>query len=139
MLVVVRTKLAALPAGSYIRTALPDDQLEEIAKVVESAKLEDLRWGYWPPLFLFLARHSMPEIQSLNSDLDTVIRNSKQKHRQDITQFLNAQPQNDRLWASGMFETFIKSRLLKHQAARPSRQAVSEGLYRGEGTWLMLR
>lgn len=118
MLVVVRTKLAALPAGSYIRTALPDDQLEEIAKVVESAKLEDLRWGYWPPLFLFLARHSMPEIQSLDSDLDIVIRNSKQKHRQEITQFLNAQPQNDRLWTSGMFETFIKSRLLKEKGFR---------------------
>lgn len=112
MVAAVREKLARLPKGSYIRSALPSGRLEQIAKRTERDKLEDLKGAYWPPIFVFVYRSSIPEIQSFESNIDLVVRHSRQKQARKITQFLEGQPRDDRLWAAGTFEIFVKSRFL---------------------------
>ena len=71
--------------------------------------------GYWPPLFLFLYRRSISEIRAFEYDIDFVVRQSNRKRAREITQFLKAKPRDDRLWTAGLFETFVKSRLLKER------------------------
>ncbi len=111
----VREKLALLPQGSYVDSALRSELLEEVTKRVEGDKLEDLKGASWPPAFVFVYRHSISEIQSFESDIDLVVRYSKRKQTPEITQFLKAQPKEDRLWAAGVFENFVKSRFLREK------------------------
>lgn len=115
MLAGVQDKLASLSEGSHIRSALPGERLEEISKRIERDRLGDLEWGYWPPLFLFIERHSISEIQAFENDIDLVVRDSKRKPASEITQFLKAESRDDRSWAGGIFETFVKSRFLKEK------------------------
>jgi hypothetical protein len=57
MVAAVRSKLADLPEGSHIRSALSNSGLEEISRQVEDDDLDNLKWAYWPPLFIFLLNH----------------------------------------------------------------------------------
>ena len=111
----VRKKLASLPESSHIRSAFPNNRLEEIAKKIERNNLQDLKWDCWRPPFLFVHRLSVSEIHAFESDIDLVVKHSKQKQLREVTQFLKAEPKNDRLWVGGVFEIFVKSRLLKEK------------------------
>ncbi len=113
MIASVREKLELFPEGSYIRDALSPERINEIVERIERSPVEDLEWAYWPPLFLFLDRRSVSEIQEFEGDIYLIVKHSKRKSALEITQFLKSRYQDDRLWASGLFETFVKSRFLK--------------------------
>lgn len=113
MVASVREKLLRFPEDSYIRDALSTDKINEIVERVERSPVEDLEWAYWPPLFLFLDRRSVSEIKEFEDDVCLIVKHSKRKRASEITQFMKARSQDDRLWVSGLFETFVKSRFLK--------------------------
>lgn len=109
----VRGKLASLPEGSHIKSALPGDRLDQITEKIEGCRLEDLKYAYWPPLFLFVYDRPISEILAFEGDIDLVVGHSRRKQASEVTQFLNASQQDDRLWAGGLFEIFVKSSSLK--------------------------
>lgn len=108
----VRQKLSSMLPTGYVRSALSDSYLLEIEARIQREKSETLEWGYWPPLFLFVYRSPVTAIQSLENDLSLVIKRSS-RSPDELTDFLKAQPQDDRKWIAGLFEVFVKSTLLK--------------------------
>src|SRR5262249_40049737 len=61
----------------------------------------------------FLERSSLPAILQFEADLSSVITHSKKRGREEITQFLNAGPRDNRPWCAGLFEIFVKATLLR--------------------------
>lgn len=107
----VREKLAALPPDGLVRKALPESKIQEITDRVEAACLPDLKFGYWPPLFCFISRLAIADLTELESDLRLVC--AKSRSPDSIVSFLEATPQEDTRWTSGLFELCIKACMIK--------------------------
>lgn len=116
----VKEKVLSLPPKSHIRTTLLDGMLNEIQQKIESNRKKDLEWGYWPPIFCYVLRHSISQLKSLDSDLNCIIGNSKQKLSKEIIEFLRAKANNDRLWSGGMFEMYVKAQAMKNSSDKIS-------------------
>ena len=112
----VQAKLGALAADTYIRSALTEERLREIGERVESDTVENLSLGYWRPVFCYVSRHSLSDLQGLEGDIGLVVAHSIRRLASDVTRFLGAEPEQDREWRAGLFETFVKSRLLRTKA-----------------------
>jgi hypothetical protein len=117
MVVAVRERMSFIPEGGPIRTALPSNRVDEIALKIDRSCVEDLKWATWPPLFLFIYRHSVQEVQEFERDIGLIVKHSKRNRVLRITQFLKAEARQDRLWGGGLFETFVKARFLKERIA----------------------
>ncbi len=107
----VREKLAALPSDGPIRKALPESKMKEIADRVEIAPTSDLESGYWPPLFCFVSRRDIADLTEFESDLRLVC--TKSSSPDSVVNFLEANPQEDTRWTSGLFELCIKACVIK--------------------------
>ncbi|NQT23538.1 MAG: hypothetical protein HQ579_08915, partial [Candidatus Omnitrophica bacterium] len=108
-----RENLDALGSSSYIKKAFPTQRLETVATWIEDNQAKDLKHGYWPPLFLFLANSPIAEIRTFENDLKLVVEHSTRTNESEITAFLKTNAKEDRYWVSGLFEIFIKSNLIK--------------------------
>lgn len=104
----VRAKMDSLSECRYIKHALAE-KVEEVEQQIGSVDPK----GYFPPLLVFVCKHSLAEIQDLDNDIDLVVKHSSDKRKKAILQFLKSGPKDDRLWVSGLFEIFVKSRFLK--------------------------
>lgn len=104
----VRAKLDSLSESGYIKCALAE-RVEEVQQRIGDVDPK----GYFPPLLVFVHRHSLAEIQDLDNDIDLVVKHSPDKRKKAIPQFLKSGPKDDRCWASGLFEIFVKSRFLR--------------------------
>ena len=113
MVAAVRERMSLIPEDSHIRTALPSNRVDEIALKIARSCVEDLKWATWPPLFLFVYRHSVQEVQEFEKDIGLVVKHSKRNRVLSITQFLKAEARQDRLWVGGLFETSVKAQFLK--------------------------
>lgn len=111
----IREKLLSLPAEGAIRTAMTSEKIDELAKRIEKHTPADLEWDKWPPLALFIYRHSLSEIQAFENDINLVVTHSKRTPASQITNYMKAGPEEDRMWAGGIFETFVKSRCLREK------------------------
>lgn len=110
----VNRKISDLPPTSHIVAALNKKRLKEISGWIENENSNNLQWANWPPLFLYIMRHSAKEILSFENDIAFVIKNSKSANVSQVTHFLNAVASEDRLWGGGLFEVFVKSQLIKN-------------------------
>ncbi len=108
----VQGKLSKLESASYVKVALGAEKLQQIAHHIEHNAIKALDFGYWPPLFLFVHRHDLPELQAFDRDLNLVVSHPKRRSVAEVTSFLKADSREDRRWAAGFFEIFVKSRLL---------------------------
>lgn len=111
----VRNKLLALPEAAHIRKALSFEQMDEITEQIETISIDELEWQKWPPLLLFINRHTLSDIFAFESDINIVINNSHKKAYSQIIQHLKASPDKDRDWAGVLFEIFVKSSCLKEK------------------------
>jgi len=146
MVAAVKEKLAGLPEGSHIRRALPNSRLKAIVQRITAVSDKDLEWAYWEPLLLFIEAHSPSQLKVFESAINTVVNHSNSKQRHNVTSFLKAtaNPKDDRLWASGMFEIFVKSRLLQKKTlnieldyALPNRRNVDARIKMGVGSFYL--
>jgi hypothetical protein len=108
----VKMKLDNLPSASYIKSALTPELLASIMKKIQNECLEDLRWGYWPPIFLYVDRYPVENIIKLDEDIDLLVKHSKNKSKSDISNFLKSNEDGDRRWMGGLFEVYFKTRVL---------------------------
>ncbi len=113
----VKGKWEDLPPESHVKSALPITKFDELSTEIEADSPENLKYRYWPPVFLFIERQAIAEILELDSDLDSVIDHSKERQPAEITSFLKAGPNDDRRWCAGLFEVFVKAKLLKEAGA----------------------
>lgn len=105
----VGNKLDSLPDPSLIKSACKKaDLLQKINSFIENKSFDDLEWGFWPPLFLFINRHSLDEVKTFENEIDLVVKHSKP----EAVKFLETDS-DDRAWTGGIFEIFIKARLLR--------------------------
>lgn len=58
----------------------------------------------------------MAQLQTLESDLDLVVQHSKRKSVREVTAFLSSEGK-DQNWTGGVFETFVKARLLREKVS----------------------
>ena len=123
-LMLVIRKLALLPSPSNIKRTLSDSKLAEIQKRIIATSTNDLDTAYWEPLLLFIEKHTLAQIRSFDNAITIVCQNTKPSKVPGVTQFLRAgsQPKDDRLWVGGLFEIFVKLRLLLKQTPRFSVQ-----------------
>lgn len=108
----VKSKLSSLSTSSFIKLAFKNKSiLEEVNNSIANKSLDDLKWGTWPPLFLFVNMHSLDELKAFEDDIALVVNHS----RREAVEFLqtNTDKDNDRTWSGGIFEVFIKSQLLR--------------------------
>ena len=110
----VRAKLARLAADSPIKRCLPEARLNAIKKKVEASAAKDLEWGDWQPLFLFLKRCSDEAIQAFDNDLRIVESRSAPADSRTLD-FLSNKLENAQPWAGGVFEIYVKARMLRDQ------------------------
>jgi hypothetical protein len=109
----VRQKLSQLDPSGPISAALVGTRLEAIAEWIEQSEIQDLNLGEWPPLYLFVFRHTVEQLRAFDADVALVVAHTAPKRAKAVTEFLRASPAQDRLWTGQKFEVFIKSRLLK--------------------------
>ena len=118
MLKDVRSKLESLPKEAHIRNAIKLENIKSLFEQIESKQADELEWHKWPPLFLFLYRHSISEVFALESDIALVFRHSSRKNQKNILDGLQAQSSKKRWegkWAGSLFEIFAKSLCLKER------------------------
>ena len=108
----VRAKLAHLAHDSPIKRSFPGSRLEAIHKKVEANTAEDLEWGRWQPLFLFVKNSSEAAIQAFDDDLRLIEARSVVKAKK-LLQFLASESDGAQPWAGGMFEVYVKATALR--------------------------
>jgi len=119
MLKNVRKKISSFPSDSYIKKALSNSILNKIECKIRKLTGNELGYGYYPPVFLFVYRHDINTLKELDSDITLIEKNSSTNSCKNLTKFLKATenkvaPGNAvRIWNSGLFEVFIKSIVLK--------------------------
>jgi hypothetical protein len=104
----VKEKLKLLPKDGPIRAALTDKRLYNILEKISKMADEEFKLVTWNPLFMFIDSHSNEEIQEFESDIRLILNNSRNIN---VIHFLKEE--DDRKWAGGSFEFFIKAVLLK--------------------------
>jgi hypothetical protein len=105
----VKEKVSSLSIPSFLKSAFERKNIIEKAnKFITASDVKDLTWGNWPPLLLFVNRHSMSDIIALEDDIALTVQHSKPK----AVKFLEADS-DDRAWSGGVFEIFVKARLLR--------------------------
>jgi hypothetical protein len=113
----IDAKLAALPSSSYVRGALPKDRLDaafaDACRQLEEAGGNASTLISFPPLVLFCDRRSVSQIEAFEEDLQHVIRHSKRKSPEELTQFLCASTGRGDGWSGALFELSVKARLLR--------------------------
>jgi len=77
MLKEVQEKLANLPKNSLICQALDESKINKISEQIDNKESKNLEWNYWLPLFLFIKRHPISEIQAFENDINLVDKYSK--------------------------------------------------------------
>ena len=106
-----KEKIKVLSEGGYIRPLLNEIYFDKTIEKIDNSSIEELQWGKWPPLYLFICQKSISEIKEFENDLNLVINFSNSKNISRTTNFLKAEDYSD--WFAGIFEIHIKSRLLK--------------------------
>jgi len=99
--------------------------MQELADRVEVALLPDLEFGYWPPLFCFVSRRDIADLTEFESDLRLVC--AKSSSPGSVVSFLEATPQEDTRWTSGLFELCIKACLIKQAQSVEVDSALPNG------------
>ena len=105
---IIHEKINSLPADSYIRIQLPKDRLAQLFGKASA----DIEWDYWQPFLMFLKDSDIATIQSLDSDIKTVINATKSNRRNELLFFLKDPQEEDNSWQARLFEIFVKATLL---------------------------
>jgi len=116
MVTIVQDKLNKLPGNSIIRQHFPDSRLVGISNKIDKTDCKNLEWGLWQPLFLFINRYEIPEIESLEEDIRLVIDNTPQ-NKVKVCEFLKDERETGSSWTAGLFEIFVKAALLRSNLA----------------------
>jgi hypothetical protein len=109
-------KVGKLPSTSCIRHIAEDDYLARAKADASRRDAQELLWGVYDPLTLFLMNRSLREIRRLDTDIDLVRSASTSRRKLHVIDFLRARgenPDGDRCWYAGLFETHIKATLLR--------------------------
>jgi hypothetical protein len=108
----VERRILFLPTNSLVRIIYSKKIKKQVNKILNECEEPN----YLPPLFFFILRHSVVQIKSFEHDLSLIIKKSAKNEKKIIENFLSA-PANDQYnnWMGGIFEIFIKTRLLKNK------------------------
>jgi len=119
----VQRKFAELPRCSNIRSALSGGVMDKLSSDVESQDLAHLRVRSYHPLFLFVSELDLSHIRDLETDIALVVSQTSCNKRRDMASFLREaeekeQRELNRQFRAGLFEIFVKSRLLRAEDGR---------------------
>lgn len=112
----IRNKLESLPEGAHIRNAIDNNEIPDFIIQIENTPVDEVQWLSWPPLFLFLNRHSIEEIIAFESDIDIIFSKTDIIKQSNIINPLKVKPSEKQWkgkWYGGLFEIFAKSCILK--------------------------
>lgn len=100
-----------LAGSSHIRNAVEEGEFAEMRTQIENATPDDIL--RFRPLIKYLAYRPVKELLALESDLNTVIAESRPDAQNKAKSFLMIGPKQELEWYGGLFEVFVKSRMLK--------------------------
>jgi len=105
-----REKRNLLDADSPVRIAIDDQLFVQLETLIENLSVDELRaYAHWPP-YLRIGHLDGPIIHMLDDDVRRVLGKTATANQQDVVRFLSAQ--DSRGWYAGLFEVWVKSRLI---------------------------
>lgn len=110
----VLSKLKKLSDDSHVKRSYEENILPIIEERIDESFEGDLDLIKWPPLFNYLDHTEVEKILRLNEVINVVYNNSKKERKKDVIGFLNAGPNDDRIWDARLFEAYIKFKLLEN-------------------------
>lgn len=105
-----RQKLEELTESIRTRSVLPKQFFDDLEKRIDQAT--DL--SCLPPVVGFLLDATQEQLVALKTDLDMVLQNTAtEKAKVAVARFLLAKAGNSRLWYGGLFDMWVRAKLLR--------------------------